>query len=314
MNKILYLVIPAYNEEEVLEITAKELTKKINSLIKDKKISKESKVLFVDDGSKDNTWSIINKIHDNNNLFIGLKLAHNRGHQNALLAGLVHAIDKCDISISMDCDLQDDISAIDAMIDEYTKGSQIVYGVRSSRKKDSFFKKFTAEGFYKFMHFMGVDLVFNHADYRLMSNVTLKALKEYGEVNLFLRGIIPELGFKTSKVYYERDKRVAGTSKYPLKKMIKFAIDGITSFTIVPLRLITSMGFIMSILSFIMLLYALIVKITGNTISGWTFIVISIWLVAGVQMISLGVIGEYIGKIYKEVKHRPRYIIEEELA
>lgn len=314
MNKILYLVIPAYNEEEVLEITAKELTKKINSLIKDKKISKESKVLFVDDGSKDNTWSIINKIHDNNNLFIGLKLAHNRGHQNALLAGLVHAIDKCDISISMDCDLQDDISAIDAMIDEYTKGSQIVYGVRSSRKKDSFFKKFTAEGFYKFMHFMGVDLVFNHADYRLMSNVALKALKEYGEVNLFLRGIIPELGFKTSKVYYERDKRVAGTSKYPLKKMIKFAIDGITSFTIVPLRLITSMGFIMSILSFIMLLYALIVKITGNTISGWTFIVISIWLVAGVQMISLGVIGEYIGKIYKEVKHRPRYIIEEELV
>lgn len=314
MNKILYLVIPAYNEEDVLEITAKELTKKINSLIKDKKISKESKVLFVDDGSKDNTWSIINKIHDNNNLFIGLKLAHNRGHQNALLAGLVHAIDKCDISISMDCDLQDDISAIDAMIDEYTKGSQIVYGVRSSRKKDSFFKKFTAEGFYKFMHFMGVDLVFNHADYRLMSNVALKALKEYGEVNLFLRGIIPELGFKTSKVYYERDKRVAGTSKYPLKKMIKFAIDGITSFTIVPLRLITSMGFIMSILSFIMLLYALIVKITGNTISGWTFIVISIWLVAGVQMISLGVIGEYIGKIYKEVKHRPRYIIEEELA
>ncbi len=313
MSKILYLVIPAYNEEEVLEITAKELTSKFNGLIKEKKIDKNSKVLFVDDGSKDNTWKIINKLHKDNNMFIGLKLAHNKGHQNALLAGLMYVIDKCDISISMDCDLQDDIHAIDKMILEYDKGAQIVYGVRSARKKDTFFKKFTAEGFYKFMRLMGVDLVFNHADYRLMSNKALLALKEYDEVNLFLRGIIPDIGFKTAKVYYERDKRVAGTSKYPLKKMIKFAIDGITSFTIVPLRLITSMGFIMAIMSFIMLIYTLIVKLTGNTVSGWAFIVISIWLVAGVQMISLGVIGEYIGKIYKEVKHRPRYIIEEEL-
>ncbi len=315
MNKcpILYLVIPCYNEEEVLNITTNELTKKMNDLIKKKSISKDSKVLYVNDGSKDNTWNIIKEINKKNKLFQGLKLSRNRGHQNALLSGLMYVKDLCDISISMDADLQDDINAIDEMVKEYKNGSEIVFGVRSSRKKDTFFKRFTAQTYYKLLASLGVNIVYNHADYRLMSKKALESLSEYNEVNLFLRGIIPELGYKTSTVYYERNKRVAGTSKYPLKKMIKLAIDGITSFSIKPLKMITNLGFIMGFVSLCILIYSLVRKLTGNTVTGWTFTVVSIWFVSAVQMVSLGIVGEYIGKIYSETKRRPRYIIEEVL-
>lgn len=312
-KKILYLVIPCYNEEEVLRITTEALTEKMNQLIKNKKISNKSKVLYVNDGSKDRTWELIEEIHSENSLFCGVKLSRNRGHQNALLAGLMVAKEHSDITISMDADLQDDINVIDKMIEEYENGSEIVYGVRSSRKKDTFFKKFTAEGFYKFMKLMGVEIVFNHADCRLMSKIALDGLEKFEEVNLFLRGIVPQIGYKTSVAYYERNERAAGESKYPLKKMLKFAIEGITSFSVKPLKMITTMGFLMSIFSFIVLVYALVVKIMGNAVSGWTFIIFSIWLVAGIQMLSLGVIGEYIGKIYNETKKRPKYIIEKEL-
>lgn len=310
---ILYLVIPCYNEEEMLGITTEALNEKMKKLIKEKKISKNSKVLYVNDGSKDNTWELIQKIHEENDMFGGVKLSRNRGHQNALLAGLMVAKKYADITISMDADLQDDISVIDKMLEEYQNGAEIVYGVRGSRKKDTFFKKFTAEGFYKFMKLMGVEIVFNHADCRLMSKLALEGLEQFDEVNLFLRGIVPQIGYKTAIAYYERNERVAGESKYPLKKMLKFAVDGITSFSVVPLRLITSLGFFMSLFSFCVLIYALIVKIIGHTVSGWTFIIFSIWLVAGIQMLSLGIIGEYIGKIYKETKRRPKYIIEKEL-
>ena len=315
MNKcpILYLVIPCYNEEEMLPITTTELTKKMNNLIKKKLINKDSKVLYVNDGSKDNTWNIIKEINKKNKLFQGLKLSRNRGHQNALLSGLMYSKDYCDISISMDADLQDDINAIDEMIKEYKNGSEIVFGVRSSRKKDTFFKRFTAQTYYKLLAGLGVNIVYNHADYRLMSKKALDALEEYNEVNLFLRGIIPELGYKTSIVYYERNKRVAGVSKYPLKKMIKLAVDGITSFSIKPLKMITNLGFIMGIISLAILIYSLVRKLTGNTVTGWTFTVVSIWFVSAVQMVSLGIVGEYIGKIYSETKRRPRYIIEEVL-
>lgn len=312
-QKILYLVIPCYNEEEVLRITTDALTKKMNKLIKDKKISKESKVLYVNDGSKDKTWDLIEEIHEENNIFCGVKLSRNRGHQNALLAGLMTAKKYADITISMDADLQDDINVIDSMLEEYENGSEIVYGVRSSRKKDTFFKKFTAEGFYKFMKLMGVEIVFNHADCRLMSKVALEGLEQFEEVNLFLRGIVPQIGYKTSVAYYERNERAAGESKYPLKKMLKFAMEGITSFSVKPLKMITTVGFLMSMFSFIVLIYALVVKIMGNAVSGWTFIIFSIWMVAGIQMLSLGIIGEYIGKIYNETKKRPKYIIEKEL-
>ena len=312
-KSILYVVIPCYNEEEVLEITTKELEKKINLLIQNNIISKDSKVLYVNDGSKDNTWKLIEKINRKNKMFCGIKLSRNMGHQNALIAGLMCAKEYADITISMDADLQDDINVIDEMIKEYNNGSQIVYGVRSSRKKDSFFKRKTAESFYKFMKLMGVEIVYNHADCRLMSKDALEGLEKFDEVNLFLRGIVPQIGLESSIVYYERNKRAAGESKYPLKKMIKFAVDGITSFSVVPLRLIASLGFIMCIFSFFVLLYALIVKIFGKTVSGWTFIIVSIWLVSGIQMLSLGIIGEYIGKIYKETKKRPRYIIEKKL-
>lgn len=312
-QKILYLVIPCYNEEEVLGITTEALTEKMNDLIKAKKIAKESKVLYVNDGSKDRTWEIIEEIHSKNNMFCGVKLSRNRGHQNALLAGLMVAKEHSDITISMDADLQDDINVIDKMLEEYENGAEIVYGVRSSRKKDTFFKKFTAEGFYKFMKLMGVEIVFNHADCRLMSKITLDGLQQFEEVNLFLRGIVPQIGYKTSVAYYERNERAAGESKYPLKKMLKFAMEGITSFSVKPLKMITSIGFIMSIFSFAILIYALVVKLLGNAVSGWTFIIFSIWLVAGIQMLSLGIIGEYIGKIYNETKRRPKYIIEKEL-
>lgn len=310
-GKILNLVIPCYNEEEALPFTKKELDKKMTELMKKGLISKDSKVVLVNDGSKDNTWNVISEIHKENNMYVGINLSRNKGHQNALLAGLMYAKEHSDISISMDADLQDDINVIDDMINKYNKGADIVYGVRSKREKDTFFKKLTAEGFYKFMTIMGVEIVFNHADCRLMSKRVLESLSNYKEVNLFLRGIVPQIGYKTDIAYYERNERVAGNSKYPLKKMLSFAIDGITSFSIKPLRVISSIGFIILLLSFIILFYSIIMKIIGNTVSGWTFIVCSIWLIGGIQTLCLGVIGEYVGKIYSETKQRPRYIIEQ---
>lgn len=313
MKPILYLVIPAYNEEEVLPITSKEIKKKISKLMEDELISKESKVVFVDDGSKDKTWEIIKSLNEEDKLFKGIKLSKNRGHQAALLAGLMSSKNNADITISMDADLQDDINVIEEMVKHYNDGSEIVYGVRSSRKKDTFFKRVTAEGFYKVMKLFGVDIVFNHADYRLMSKKALEGLEKFSEVNLFLRGIVPLIGYKSSVVYYEREERVAGSSKYPLKKMLSFAGDGITSFSIKPLRFILALGVIILFISICIMIYALIRKIQGNVVAGWTFLTISIWFIGGLQMISLGIIGEYIGKVYSETKRRPRYIIEKEI-
>lgn len=311
--KVLYVVVPCYNEEEVLEETTRQLKEKMESLIKDKKISKESRVMYVNDGSKDNTWKMIEEISEKEKLFTGISLSRNRGHQNALLGGLMTAKNYADIVISMDADLQDDINAIDKMIDKYYEGADIVYGVRSARKTDTWFKKTTAEGFYKFMKMMGADIVYNHADYRLASKRVLDELEKFNEVNLFLRGMFPLIGYKTEIVYYERNERFAGESKYPLKKMLNFAWDGITSFSVKPLRLICTMGFIILFISLIIMIYSLIRKITGNTVDGWTFITISIWLIGGIQMISTGIIGEYIGKVYNETKRRPRYIISRNL-
>lgn len=309
--KTLFIVIPCYNECEVIGETTKRLDKKMKELIKDEKISSDSKVMYVNDGSKDNTWELILKISKENGLFCGISLSRNRGHQNALLAGLMTAKKHADIVISMDADLQDDINAIDEMVDKHYEGAEIVYGVRNSRKKDTFFKRTTAQGFYKFMNMMGVDVVFNHADYRLASKKVLNELEKYNEVNLFLRGIFPLIGYKTDVVYYERNERFAGESKYPLKKMLHFAWDGITSFSVKPIKMVLSIGIIMFLISLVVLIYCLVVKALGMTVSGWTFIACSIWLVAGIQMLSIGLIGEYIGKIYGEVKQRPRYVIAE---
>ena len=308
---ILYIVIPCFNEEEVLKETTKRLKIKLKKLLKEKIISTKSRVMYVNDGSKDKTWSIIKEINQKENLFTGISLSRNRGHQNALLAGLLTAKDYADIVISMDSDLQDDIDAIDKMITKYLEGNDIVYGVRSKRKKDSFFKKITAEGFYKVMNLLGVECIYNHADYRLTSKRVLEEFSNYKEVNLFLRGMFPLVGFKSDIVYYERNERFAGKSKYPLKKMLNFAWDGITSFSIKPLRMICVLGFIILFISIAIMIYSLIRKLTGNTVPGWTFLSISIWFIGGIQMISIGIIGEYIGKIYQETKQRPRYIVEE---
>lgn len=313
MKKRLYIVIPCYNEETVLHETAKQLKEKLEELIQTKNLSTESRIMFVNDGSSDKTWEIIQQLHDKDEAFTGICLSRNRGHQNALLAGLMTAKDRADIIISMDADLQDDINVMHKMIDEYNAGAEIVYGVRSSREKDSFLKRFTAESFYKFMKLMGVDIIFNHADYRLTSKKVLCELEKYQEVNLFLRGIFPLIGFKTAIVYYERGERFAGESKYPLKKMLGFAWDGISSLSVKPLRFITVLGFLITFISIFFLIYAVIAKIVGVTVSGWTFTVCSIWLVGGFQTFSLGVIGEYIGKIYSETKARPRYIIAKDL-
>ena len=315
MNKlpILYIVVPCYNEEEVLYETTKQLKLKIKEIIKTKKISNQSRIMYVNDGSKDNTWSIIQEINSKEELFTGISLSRNRGHQNALLAGLLTAKNHADIIISMDADLQDDINAIDDMIDKYYEGYDIVYGVRSTRKKDSFFKRFTAETFYKFMNVLGVDCIYNHADYRLTTKRVIEEFSNFKEVNLFLRGIFPLVGFKSSVVYYERNERFAGTSKYPLKKMFNFAWDGITSFSIKPLRLICTLGLLILFISISIMIYSIVRKLTGNTVPGWTFLSISIWFIGGIQMISIGIIGEYIGKIYQETKARPRYIISENL-
>ena len=305
----LYIVIPCYNEEEVLEKTSAELKKKMETLIQKKKIDKQSKVIFVNDGSKDKTWDLIQQFYQGDKLFGGINLSRNRGHQNALLAGLLTVKDDADVVISMDADLQDDIEAIDEMLEKRQEGADIVYGVRNSRKKDSFFKRTTAQGFYRVMTMLGVDVIYNHADYRLTSRRVLDALATCKEVNLFLRGIFPLIGFKSAIVYYERKERFAGKSKYPLKKMLSFAWDGITSFSVKPIRLILNIGIVILILSLLMILYSIIQKILGNTVDGWTFIVCSLWLLGGIQMLSLGIIGEYIGKIYCETKARPRYLV-----
>lgn len=310
MADTLYVVIPCYKEEEVLPETSKRMKEKMNTLISKGKISEKSRVMFVNDGSTDRTWEIIKDLHSNNKLFSGVNLSRNRGHQNALLAGLMTAKNYADMVISMDADLQDDINAIDEMVDKYYEGCDVVYGVRSSRAKDTFFKKFTAEGFYKIMKAMGADIVFNHADYRLMSKRALEGLAEFKEVNLFLRGIVPEIGYKSGIVEYERAERFAGESKYPLKKMLSFAFDGITSFSIKPIRFIMDLGFLISFVSVIALIWSICVKIWGSSEAGWASIMASIWLIGGIELLSIGVIGEYIGKMYKETKHRPRFIIE----
>lgn len=313
MKDTLYLVIPCYNEEEVLNTTAKRLLIKITAMIENKIISKNSKILFVNDGSKDKTWSIIKELHNQNNIFSGINLSRNRGHQNALLAGLMTAKELADVTISLDADLQDDVDVIDKFVEQYYDRSDIVYGVRSSRKTDTFFKRTTALAFYKFMNMLGVDTVYNHADYRLMSKRALEGLSQFKEVNLFLRGMVPLIGYKSSVVEYERHERFAGESKYPLKKMITFALDGITSFSIKPIRIITALGFFIFFISFIALIYSFIVKFFGRTVTGWTSLILSIWLIGGIQLLSLGVIGEYIGKIYTESKQRPRFIISDKL-
>jgi len=314
VNKILYIVVPCYNEEAVLPESSRRILAKLRELINAKKISPSSRILFCNDGSRDKTWEIIKKLHRDNKEISGLKLSRNRGHQNVLLAGLMTARIKADVVISMDADLQDDVNAVDAMLAKYREGYDIVYGVRSSRKKDSFFKRNTALAFYKLMRLMGVDSVYNHADYRLTSKRVLDAFADFREVNLFLRGLFPLVGFKSTTVEYVRAERFAGESKYPLKKMLAFAIDGITSLSVKPLRLIAASGFVISIISILAAIYLLIMKILGATGQGLTFIAISIWLIGGIQMLSLGVVGEYIGKIYNETKARPRYIIEEILG
>lgn len=311
MNDILYVAIPCYNEEEVLPETSKRIKEKIQGLIDNKVINEKSRVLFVDDGSKDKTWEMIKELCESDEIFSGIKLAHNRGHQNALIAGLMTAKEYADMVISMDADLQDDINVVDKFIEEYYNGSDIVYGVRSSRKTDTAFKRSTALAYYRILQKMGVDIVYNHADYRLMSKRALDGLEQFKEVNLFLRGIVPLIGYKTSVVEYERSERFAGESKYPLKKMLAFAIDGITSFSVKPIRMITALGFILFIVSLLMLIYSIIIKIIGHADSGWTSVICSIWMIGGIQLLSLGVIGEYIGKIYNETKARPRFIIEE---
>lgn len=311
---ILYVVIPCYNEAPVLRETAKQLKAKVISLKRQKQISDSSKVLFVNDGSKDETWRIIKDLHSEDpENFTGITLSRNRGHQNALLAGLMTAKETADIIISMDADLQDDIDVLDQMLQKSHEGIEIVYGVRSSRKTDSWFKRVSAEAFYKFMKLMGVDIIFNHADYRLTSSRVLDELEKYQEVNLFLRGLFPLVGFSSDVVYYERKERFAGESKYPLLKMLSFAWDGISSFSVRPLRLIAIAGIAITIISALVLLYSLIVNLLGNTVQGWTFIACSIWLMGGLQTLFIGIIGEYIGKIYNETKARPRYCIMENL-
>lgn len=306
----LCMVIPCYNEEEVLLETAARLSEKYDKLIFDGKISSDSRIVFVDDGSKDQTWAIISRLSKENVYFEGLKLSRNRGHQNALLAGLLTVKDKFDAVISMDADLQDDINAIDKMIESYCDGNDIVYGVRSGRRKDSCFKRWTAQSFYKVMKWMGAETVYNHADFRLMSRRALDALAEFSEVNLFLRGMVPLIGFKSDTVYYERSKRFAGKSKYPFRKMLSFAFEGITSLSIRPIDLIIRLGILLCAVGVGILIYALIQHFLGHTTAGWTSLMASIWTLGGIQLSAIGVIGKYIGKIYLETKHRPRYIIE----
>ena len=311
MQPVLYIVIPCYNEEQVLPITCSMFLEKIKSLVQKEKISDDSRVLFVNDGSKDKTWEIIKQLAKEDYHYKGISQSRNRGHQNAVLAGLMEAKDVCDITISIDCDGQDDINAMDAMVDAYLDGCEIVYGVRSRRDTDTFFKRFTAEGFYKVMNWMGAEVVFNHADYRLVSSRVLQEFANYKEVNIFLRGMFPLVGFKSTSVYYERHERIAGESHYPVKKMLALAFDGITSLSVKPLHLITGLGCGIAVLSFIGVIWSVTVALTGHSVAGWASMTSIVCFIGGVQLICLGVLGEYIGKIYMEVKHRPRYIISE---
>jgi len=310
-DTVLYLVIPCYNEEEVLPETSRRLLEKLEMMVEKGMVSSKSRILFVNDGSKDRTWDLIEELHEKHPQISGLKLSRNRGHQNALLAGLMTAKQYADILISMDADLQDDIDAVDKFVEEYYNGCDVVYGVRSSRATDTAFKRGTAGMFYKLMQALGVDIVDNHADYRLMSKRAVEALAEYREVNLFLRGVVPLIGFKSAIVTYERHERFAGESKYPLKKMLSFAIDGITSFSVKPLRMITWLGIFIFLCSMAMLLWLLLQKLFGYTVQGWTTLMGSIWMIGGIQLFCLGMIGEYIGKIYAEVKQRPRFIVDQ---
>ena len=309
----LYIVVPCYNEEAVLPETAKRLRAKLEALIALGQVSSRSRVMLVNDGSKDATWAIISALHRDCPLFSGVDLTRNRGHQNALLAGLMTAKARGDLVISMDADLQDDIDVVDEMVAKYHEGCDIVYGVRSSRKKDTFFKRFTAEGFYRFMNVLGANVVFNHADYRLMSKAALEGLAEFKEVNLFLRGLVPMIGYTTATVEYERGKRFAGESKYPFKKMIAFALEGITSLSTKPIRLITALGFLIFLVSVAMLVTFIAQWAMGMTVVGWASVICSVWAIGGLILLSLGVIGEYIGKIYLETKQRPRFLIREVL-
>lgn len=311
---ILYLVIPCYNEEEVLSETSKQLRTKMLSLIEKRKISSQSRIVFVNDGSKDKTWEIIEKLHREDPIFQGIKLSRNKGHQNALLAGLMTVKEKCDMAISLDADLKDDINAIDEMVEKYYLGCDIVYGVRNARDTDTVFKRKTAEGYYKVIKLLGADIVYNHADYRLMSRRALDGLAKFKEVNLFLRGVVPMIGYKSDKVYYARKERFAGESKYPLKKMMSFAWEGLTSLSIKPIRMIMTLGSLIFLVSIIMLIYSLLRHAAGATTIGWTSTVVSIWAIGGLQLLAIGIIGEYIGKIYLETKERPKFIVEEYLG
>lgn len=308
---ILFIVVPCYNEEEVLPETSKRLKAKMEGMMDKGKISRRSRIMFVNDGSKDRTWEMIDELHRSDPIFSGVNLSRNRGHQNALLAGLMTAKDRCDMTISMDADLQDDIDAVDAMVDKYLGGCDIVYGVRSSREKDTFFKRFTAEAFYRLMNFLGAETVFNHADYRLMSRRALEGLAQFKEVNLFLRGIVPMIGYTSATVEYERGERFAGESKYPLKKMLTFAMEGITSLSTKPIRYITALGFLIFLISIIMLIVFVVQWALGMTVTGWASVICSVWAIGGLLLLALGVIGEYIGKIYLETKKRPRFLIRE---
>ena len=310
----LFCVIPCYNEQEVLPETSSRIREKLNDLIAKNKIDADSRIVFVNDGSKDATWDIITRLHSEDPIFQGINLSKNMGHQNALLAGLMTVKDHCDCAISLDADLQDDINAIEAMIDKFNEGTDVVYGVRSKRTTDTFFKRFTAIGFYKVMNSLGANTVYNHADYRLMSRRALLGLAEFGEVNLFLRGIVPMVGYKSDVVYYERAERFAGESKYPLKKMLSFAVEGITSLSTKPIKLITGLGVLIFLVSIAVFIYSLVRYFNHETVPGWTTTVLSVWFIGGLMMISLGVIGEYIGKIYLETKNRPRFIIESYLS
>ena len=311
MLPVLYIIVPCYNEEQVLPLTSGMFLEKLHSLENAQKISCNSRVLFVDDGSKDSTWKIISELSKQDAHFCGIRQSRNRGHQNAVLAGLMEAKDRCDITISIDCDGQDDLDAMDAMVDEYLGGCEIVYGVRSKRDTDTFFKRFTAESFYKILKGMGVDTVYNHADYRLVSSRVLQEFANFKEVNLFLRGMFPLVGFKSTSVYYDRRERLAGNSHYPLRKMLALAFEGITSLSVQPLHFITGLGCFIAFLSFIGVIWSVVVALSGNSVPGWASMTCIICLLGGVQLTCLGVLGEYIGKIYMEVKQRPRYIISE---
>ncbi|MGL9728838.1 glycosyltransferase family 2 protein [Enterococcus sp. DIV0756] len=311
MEGILAVVVPCYNEEEMLDYTAEKLKGKLIELINQGKISRKSYIVFVDDGSKDQTWNKISELSKNCSIYVGIKLSKNQGHQNALLAGLMSVKNQCDMSISIDADLQDDINCFDAMIEKFYEGNEIVYGVRNNRDKDSVFKRFTAQAYYKILKSLGANIVYNHADFRLMSNLALEGLSNFSEVNLFLRGLVPMIGYSSASVYYIREERLAGESKYPLKKMLFFAFEGITSLSVSLLRFITILGGIVSLISIIMLFYILIRHFQNQTISGWSSLIVSVWFLGGIILFSLGIIGEYVGKIYLETKKRPKYIIEE---